>query len=185
MRIILLALLLGFFSNSVFSQEQQDTIHKKKIDFSIFDNSKCPTKFFISTNSGIYNTPLGLRVGFMRRTGFYVGARFGQGIMFDYGGSGEGSGEYQTGTTNLFSVTGGLIAPLYVKNSFSLHTFFGAGYGEWFPKRRESWTQGGYELEFGFMTTYKRVMLNFSANMLNGNKTYATWDATVGIGYRF
>ena len=35
------------------------------------------------------------------------------------------------------------------------------------------------------MTSYKNIMFNVTANMLDGYKTYATWDFTVGLGYRF
>lgn len=42
-----------------------------------------------------------------------------------------------------------------------------------------------YELEGGFMVSYKRLMLNLGTNVLNGYKTYATWDFTAGLGYRF
>lgn len=34
------------------------------------------------------------------------------------------------------------------------------------------------------MTSYNSYMINISANMLGGYKTYATWDFTVGLGYR-
>ncbi|MFA6402500.1 MAG: hypothetical protein WCX31_12905 [Salinivirgaceae bacterium] len=179
MRNIILLFFVLLLVNPGYSQEA-----KSKPDeyyYNMFSCKDCYKKFFASTNSGIYNTPLGVRVGFFCQTGAYIGARFGHGVMYDF----DPYNSEKTKETNLISVTTGLIKPIYIKNTFSLHAFIGAGYGNWWPEIREGWTTDGYEIEGGFMTSYQRFLLNISANVLNGYKTYATWDFTAGLGYRF
>jgi hypothetical protein len=167
-------LILSFTSISIFGMAQQT----QEKSYNIFDCKDCNNKFFISTNSGVLNTPIGLRVGFLCKTGAYIGTRFGEGKVYS-------PQTDQTKKTDLFSVTAGLIKPVFIKNRFSIHAFVGGGYGQWWDYRRDSWTKAGGELEGGLMVSYKRVMLNFSANVLLGEKTYATGDATIGLGYRF
>lgn len=168
-------LILGLLFNYGFSQESNSSHNSCKI----FNCKDCSNKYFIATNSGIKNTPVGIRIGFLCKTGAYIGTRFGKGDLY------HSDSDFSTTETTLFSITAGLIKPLFIKNDFSIRVFLGAGYGRWWHYRWERWTKEGCEIEGGLMTSYKRLMLNVSANMLDGYKTYATWDFTVGLGYRF
>lgn len=175
MKRTLILLILGLVFNYGFSQEQQNIDNS----YNMFDCKGFNNKFFIASNSGIKNTPLGIRIGFLCRTGAFIGTRFGQGELY------HSDSDYSTSTTTLFSITAGLIKPVYIQNDFGIHVFVGAGYGQWWPTRWEGWTKDGYEVEGGLITSYKRVIIILSTNMLNGYKTYATWDFTAGLGYRF
>lgn len=181
MKKITIILILGLIANSGFSQESKSSDTKPSYNaFSnVFTCKDCMNKYFIATNSGVLNTPIGVRVGFLCKTGAYLGTRFGKGEVY------HSDTDFTTTKTNLFSITTGLIKPVFIKNNFSVHAFAGAGYGQWWKYRWERWTKEGIEIEAGLMTSYKRCMINVSANMLNGSKTYATWDFTVGVGYRF
>ena len=176
MKRIFLFLILGLLFGSGFSQESKIDNNNTHNIFSCKDYNN---KYFIASNSGINNTPIGLRVGFLCKTGAYIASRFGSGELY------HSDSDLDTTKTTLFSVTAGLIKPVYIHNNFSIHAFVGAGYGQWWSFRWEKWTREGYEVEGGLMTSYKRFMLNLSANMLDGYNTYATWDFTVGLGYRF
>jgi len=167
-------LFLGLISSCGFAQESNISN-----SYNMFSCNNCSNKFFISSNSGIRNTPVGIKFGFICKTGAYIGTRFGKGELYN------SDSDLSTIKTNLFSITAGLIKPVYIKNNFSLHVFAGVGYGQWWSYRWERWTREGYELEGGFMISYKRLMLNIGTNVLNGYKTYATWDFTTGLGYRF
>jgi len=177
MKTFILALLTLILINPIFSQDSISASQNNS--FNIFDCTNCDDKLFVSTNSGVDATPFGIRIGFLCKTGAYVGTRFGKGKVYNLGT------DQTTTETNLFSITAGLIKPVYIKNEFSTYAFLGAGYGQWWEYRYDSWTKDGYEIEGGLMISYKRFMLNMSANVLNGYKTYAAWDFTVGIGYRF
>lgn len=174
MKRIVLILNLGFITILGFAQESQ----KSTNNYNLFNCKDCNDKYFISTNSGVLNTPIGLRIGFLCKTGAYIGSRFGKGEVYSIQTD-------ITKKTNLYSITAGLIKPVFIQNKFSIYAFLGGGYGQWWDYRWESWTKGGGEIEGGLMISYKKVMLNFSANVLMGEKTYATGDATVGLGYRF
>ena len=130
--------------------------------YSLFDCRGCGNKYFLATNSAVKNTALGIRAGFLCRTGAYVGTRFGRGKVYN-----NESDLTTTGTT-LFSITGGLIKQVYTRDNFGLFVFAGAGYGQWWEYRRESWTKEGYELEAGIMISCKRLMINLGANRLDG-----------------
>jgi hypothetical protein len=174
MKRIVLILNLGYISIVGFAQDAQ----RYSANYSLFNCHDCNNKYFVSTNSGILNTPVGLRIGFLCKTGAYIGSRFGKGEIY--------SVETDiTKKTTLYSVTAGLIKPVLIHNKFSIHAFLGGGYGQWWDYRWLNWTKGGGEIEGGLMISYKKVMLNLSANILMGEKTYATGDATVGLGYRF
>ena len=175
MKKVFFILVLGLVFNYGFSQESKSSNNS----CIIFNCKDCSNKYFIATNSGIKNTPIGIRFGFLCKTGAYIGTRFGKGDLY------HSDSDFSTTKTTLFSITAGLIKPLFVRNDFSFHIFLGAGYGQWWHFRWERWTKEGYEIEGGLMTSYKRFMLNVSANMLDGYKTYATWDFTIGLGYRF
>jgi hypothetical protein len=170
-----LLLILGLVFDCGFSQETSQNNNS----YNLFKCKDCNNKYFIATNSGIRNTPVGIRFGFLCKTGAYIGTRFGKGQVY------HSESDLSTTETNLFSVTAGLIKPIYTQNNFNVHAFLGAGYGQWWQYRWERWTKKGYEIEGGFMTSYKKIMFNVSANMLGGYNTYATWDFTVGLGYRF
>jgi len=175
MKRTILLLILGFIFDSGFSQELKSNCNS----YNIFSCKDCSNKYFIATNSGIKNTPLGIRFGFLCKTGAYIGTRFGKGELYH-------TERYSDTTkTTLFSITGGLIKPIFIQNDFSVHVFLGAGYGHWWHYRWQMWTKDGYEIEGGLMTSYKRFMLNVSTNMLDGPKTEPTMDFTVGLGYRF
>jgi hypothetical protein len=174
MKKVILILNLGLISLLGYAQGSQNNTN----NYNLFSCKDCTDKFFVSTNSGILNTPVGLRIGFLCKTGAYIGSRFGRGEVYDMPAD-------KTTGTNLYSITAGLIKPVFIKNRFNVYAFAGAGYGQWWKHRWTSWTKAGGELEGGLMVSYRRIMLNMSANVLMGEKTYATGDATVGLGYRF
>lgn len=169
----LMILLALFIFKSGFSQYPRNNK-----TFNLFSCTDCKDITYIATNSGVKNTPFGLRVGFLCKTGMYIGTRFGEGTVY-----GDITGN--STKTTLFSITLGLSKPIIIQKSFSMYYFFGGGYGQWWKSRREYWTKEGYELEGGLMFSYKKLMLNLSANMLDGQNAYATWDYTVGVGFRF
>ena len=146
--------------------------------FNMFSCKNCKNKLFITSNSGIRATPFGLRIGFLCKTGAYLGTRFGQGKVYN-------NFNQITYKTNLFSITGGFIKPIFINNNFSSYIFIGGGYGQWWKNQWTSWSKNGYEVEGGLSFSFKKIMLNLSTNMLGAYKTYATWDFTVGLGYRF
>lgn len=168
-----LVLILSSLFHSGFSQ---DPVNNN--NYNLFDCKGCNHKYFVSTSSGIRDTPIGIKFGIICRTGAYVGIRFGSGEI------NPSDGGNSTKTT-LFSITGGITEPVYINNDFNIYAFLGGGYGQWWPYRWEGWTREGYEIEGGFIISYKRFLLNLGTNMLDGYKTYATWDFTVGLGYRF
>ncbi len=161
------ALIMGF----CVAQESNSNNEK----YNLFSCKNAKNKYFVMTSSGVSNTPIGFKVGFLCNTGAYIGSRFGKGEVE----------ALTTEDTNLFSITAGLIRPVYVGKTTAIHMFAGAGYGQWWKSRRDHWTKEGYEIEAGLMISIHRFMFNIGGNVLNGNKTYATYDLTVGIGYRF
>jgi hypothetical protein len=134
-------------------------------------------EFFISTNSGILNTPIGLKIGFIANPGVYVGFRHGIGKVYN------SDSNLTTNATNLFSVTGGINKPLIMKGNFKLVGQFGAGYGQWWDFRWERWTKSGLELEAGLMVQKKNFLFSITGNLLAGDRTYPTGDLCLGIGY--
>jgi hypothetical protein len=160
------------------SQAQEASSAPEYNAFKAFRCENCTYKYFVSSNTGVFNTPFGYKIGFFGKTGGYLGARFGSGQVHNW--------ETDVKTReNLFSFTAGLIRPLYVKNNVGIHAYLGAGYGQWFNNRRDSWTKSGYEIETGLMISYKRIMLSFGGAVLDGSRAYPKWDGTVGIGVRF
>lgn len=157
----------------------QDVAARRNFNaFTSFRCRDCSEKYFISTNSGVLHTPLGVRVGFLGMKGAYLGGRFGNGTVYH--------AENNTTTdTKLFSVTAGLMLPIFIQNRFSIHTFFGGGYGQWFDKRWTTWAKSGVEVEGGLMVSYKHVALSFGGTVLDTERMYATGDATMGLGVRF
>lgn len=177
-----LVLFFSFFliSGSGFSQdlnnENQDSV---KYSYNLFNCRGHDDKYFVAANIGVKQTMVGLRFGFLCKTGAYIGTRFGRGEVY------HNETDLTTTKTTLFSVTGGLIMPVYIQNKFSLYAFAGGGYGQWWNFRWESWTKEGYELEAGLMISYSRVIINLGANRLDGYRAHSTFDFTVGLGYRF
>ncbi len=147
-------------------------------DYNLFSCKDCINKYFVSTNSGVLNTPFGYKVGFLCKTGAYIGTRLGTGRVYQIESN-------STSKTTLISVTAGIIRPVFIKDKFSMYAFIGGGYGQWWGYRWERWTKSGVEIEAGLMISHKRVILSLGANMLTGQKTYATGDGTIGLGYRF
>ena len=109
----------------------------------------------------------------------FIGTRFGRGEVF------HDETDSTTSKTTLFSLTGGLIIPVYIKNKLSIYASAGVGYGQWWDYRFESETKEGYELEAGLMISYNRLMINLSANRLDGVLADSKFDFTIGLGYRF
>jgi hypothetical protein len=177
MKSLALVFFIGLLSLSGFAQDSTNNESNYNV-FSSFRCKDCKEKYFVSTNSGLLHTPLGLRIGFLGKKGFYLGGRYGEGTIYQ-------SETQVTTKGKLFSITTGLILPIYIKNRFSVHTYLGAGYGEWFDKRWDTWTKSGIEVEGGFMVSYKKISLSFGATVLNGERTYAMGDGTLGLGIRF
>lgn len=108
MRSAILIFLVLFLFNPGFSQDTKP--RQDDYTYNMFSCKDCYRKFFVSTNSGINNTPIGIRFGFFCQTGAYLGTRFGHGEMY-------GFDQYypeKTKKTNLFSITTGLIKPIYI-----------------------------------------------------------------------
>jgi len=157
-------------STTLFAQEE-------KTDYTIFNPNKVKKEFFITTNSGVLNTPVGLKIGFVGNPGLYLGVRHGIGEVY------HSDSDLTTTNTNLFSFTVGTNFPLIKKNDFKLIGQVGAGYGEWWDFRWERWTTSGAEFEGGLMLQKKNFLFNISGNVLVGSKTYATGDLCVGVGF--
>src|SRR6478609_8018137 len=108
MKKLTLAVLLVFFFLSGFAQDSTTNNN----DFNLFNSFKCKDcsyRYFVSTNSGLLHTPVGLRVGFLGKKGFYLGGRYGNGTTYH-------PETNSTTKTPLFSITTGLILPIYIKN---------------------------------------------------------------------
>ena len=174
--LVIIILVLSFIGVNAQSSESADTT---KNSYSIFDCNDFTKNYFIMSNSGIRYTPYGLKVGFACKTGMYLGFRYGKGELY------HSETSLDTTNTNLFSITGGIIKPIIIKDKFNLSIQVGAGYGQWWDYRWERWTKEGYELEGGFLIAYDKVIITLTFNMLDGYKTYATHDFSIGIGYRF
>jgi hypothetical protein len=146
-------------------------------DYSIFNPKKYKKEYFIATNSGVLNTPVGLKIGFISHPGLYVGFRHGIGEVYN------SDSDFTTNGTNLYSITAGINKPLIIKGDFKLIAQLGAGYGQWWAFRWERWTRSGYELEAGLMIQKNNFLFNITGNFLDGGRTYPTGDLCLGIGY--
>ena len=140
----------------------------------------CPqSHFFITSNSGVFHTPIGFKIGYGGKIGVYFGARFGNGLV------------YRSITTltvdqkTLISVTGGITASIFDKGDFNLSFQIGGGYGQWWDYVWEDWTNDGYEIETGVLLSYKNFISTISYNFLDGKNRYSTHDLSLGVGYRF
>ena len=134
-------------------------------------------EFFIATNSGVLNTPIGLKVGFIANPGVYVGVRHGIGEVYN------SDSDLTTNAVNLYSITGGINRPFFTKGDFKLIGQLGIGYGQWWDYRWERWTNSGVEVEGGLMIQKGNFLFNITGNYLTGDRTYATGDLCLGIGY--
>lgn len=146
-------------------------------NYSIFNPKNDKKEFFISTNSGVFCTPVGLKIGFISNPGVYVGFRHGIGEVYN------SDSDFATNATNLYSITAGINKPLIIEGNFKLIAQLGAGYGQWWDFRWERWTNSGYELEGGLMILKNNFIFNISGNLLHGTRTYPTGDLCLGIGY--
>lgn len=151
----------------------------KNENYSIFNPTHMKKEFFISSNSGVLNTPIGVKIGYLCNPGLYVGFRYGKGKIYN------SDSDMKTISSDLFSLTGGINKPLIIKNDFKLVAQLGIGYGQWWDYRWERWTKSGYEIECGLMLQKKNFLLNMTGNLLDGSKTYAKGDFCLGIGYVF
>jgi len=180
MKNLVLFLSLLLVCSSGFSQEleikSQDSV---KYSYNLFDCRGWGDKYFLAANIGVKQTMLGLRAGFLCKIGAYIGTRFGRGDVY------HNETDLTTTKTTLFSITGGIIIPVYLQDKFGLYAFVGGGYGQWWHFRWETWTKEGYELEAGLMISYNRFMLNLAANRLDGYLAHSTFNYTIGLGYRF
>jgi hypothetical protein len=164
-------LLIGFvFPGIVWAQEN-------KVNYSVFNPTHMKKEFFITTNSGVLNTPVGLKIGFLCNPGLYVGFRHGIGKVY------HSDSDRTTTMTHLFSATSGMNLPLIMKNDFKLVAQVGAGYGKWWSYRWERWTSSGVEFEGGLMVQKKNFLFNITGNLLAGSKTYPTGDLCAGVGF--
>ncbi len=148
-------------------------------DYTIFNPTQMKKEFFITSNSGTLNTPIGIKIGYISNPGLYLGFRYGKGKVYN------SDSNLETVSSNLYSIVGGVTKPLIIKNDFKLIAQLGLGYGQWWDYRWERWTKSGYEIEAGLMVQKRRFLLNLTGNLLNGNKTYATGDFCIGVGYVF
>jgi hypothetical protein len=136
-----------------------------------------PRDFFITTNSGVLNTPMGLKIGFVSRPGLYLGIRTGIGEVY------HSDSDLTTTQTTLYSFTTGFNLPVFSKGDFTLIAQFGAGFGHWWSYRWERWTATGFELEGGLMARKKNFLFNITGNVLAGEKTYPAGDLCLGVGF--
>lgn len=146
-------------------------------DHAALKSKKFPQEFFISTNSGVLNTPIGLKIGFVSNPGLYIGFRHGIGEVYN------SDSDLTTNSTNLYSFTAGINKPLIVRGDFKLIAQLGVGYGQWWGFRWERWTKSGYELEGGLMLQKSNFIFNITGNFLDGDRTYPTGDVCLGVGY--
>jgi len=173
-------ILTFFLFGGIFTFAQND--NEKQIQeeaYNIFSCGKSKKHLFITTNSGLRYTPLGIKIGYGCKTGFYLGTRLGTGEVY------HSDTDHSTSKTTILSITGGLTRALIINKKFNLSFQLGGGYGTWWDYRWERWTNEGYEIEAGFLISYSHIIMTLTYNFLDGYKTYATHDFSLGIGYRF
>jgi hypothetical protein len=139
-------------------------------------------KYFISTNSGLLNTPIGFRVGVLNKKGCYIGTRFGKGYKYE---DDAFSPAMKVTEATLFSATAGLILPISIRNNFKVHTYLGIGYGKWFDRPSKNGQTVGGEFEGGLILSYQKLMINLGGNVLAGDGNSPKGDLTLGVGFRF
>jgi len=177
MKYIILAILL--LSEILIFAQDNNKIQAQEEVYNVFSCGQFKKHFFITTNSGILSTPLGIKIGYGCKTGFYIGTRLGTGEIY------HSDSDYTTSKKTTFSITGGLTRALIINKKFSLSFQLGGGYGTWWDFRWERWTSEGYEIEAGFLISYNHIITTITFNILDGYKAYATHDLSLGVGYRF
>ena len=150
-----------------------------KDHYTVFNPNGMEKEFFMSANSGILKTPVGIKIGYICNPGLYLGLRFGKGSVYN------SDSDLRTIPASLFSITAGITKPLIIDNDFKLVMQLGLGYGEWWDFRWERWTKSGIEGEGGIMLQKKRLLFSVTGNVLTGDRTYPTGDFCLGIGYVF
>jgi hypothetical protein len=173
----LLILFCLVFSTALMAQVSPTDSSGENAKYTIFNPKHMKKEFFITTNSGVLKTPIGLKIGFLSNPGLYVGVRHGIGRVF------HSDTDQTTSDTHLFSATTGINLPMIINGNFKLVAQLGAGYGQWWQHRWERWTKSGVEFEGGLMIQKKSFLFNITGNMLTGSKTYATGDICVGVGF--
>lgn len=138
-------------------------------------------RYFISTNSGLQNTPVGFRIGVLDRMGGYIGARFGKGNKYEE----DRFNNVEVTEATLFAASVGLIFPIHIRNTTKFHTYCGIGYGKWFDRLSKSGQTMGVEVEGGFMLSYRKLMVSLGGVLLTGDGNSPRGDMTVGVGFRF
>lgn len=83
-------------------------------DYTIFNPTHMKKEFFITTNSGVLNTPIGIKIGYVSNPGLYLGFRYGKGKIYN------SDSNLETISSNLYSIVGGITKPLIIKNDFKL-----------------------------------------------------------------
>jgi hypothetical protein len=136
-------------------------------------------QFFISSNSGVFNTPIGIKMGYTCNPGLYLGFRKGKGKIYN------SDSDLKTVNSNLYSIVGGINKPLFIRGDFKLFAQLGLGYGQWWDYRWERWTKSGYEIECGLLIQKNKLLINLTGNLLNGHYAYSTGDLCLGLGYAF
>ena len=149
----------------------------EEIHYNVFNPYHMKKEWFVTTNSGVFSTPIGIKVGFISNPGIYLGVRTGIGQVY------HSDTDFRTVDTYLYSFTVGLTKPLIINGDFKLVAQLGAGYGQWWKYRWERWTKSGYEIEAGILIQKKSFLFNMTGNLLNGSRTYATGDLSIGIGF--
>jgi hypothetical protein len=167
--------LITFTFSLIFLAATSQTEENKS--YSVFNPKNMKREYFITTNSGVFSTPIGLKIGYISNPGLYVGFRHGIGKVYN------SDSDFTTNATGLFSITAGINKPLIIKKDFKLVAQLGAGYGQWYKFRWERWVKSGYEIEAGLMIQKKNFLFQASGNFLDAGRTYATGDLTLGIGY--
>lgn len=163
-------LVFSFISVFAFAQESEEE-----------DTAKGPYKYFIATNSGVFNTPVGVRIGVLEKMGGYIGVRFGKGNSYKE----DRFNHMEVEEATMFAATAGFIFPITYRHPFKVHAFFGLGYGKWFDRPSQNGQTMGGEFETGLMLSYRRVMLNMGGTLLTGDGNSPRGDMTLGVGLRF
>jgi hypothetical protein len=186
MRKLVTIIILGLSSFVGFAQEApggQDVSVGQEEPSNQEAEARKKGSYFISTNSGIQKTPVGIRFGVLNKVGAYLGTRFGKGYSYakDKGNANVVLSEEST----LVSVTAGLIFPISVQNKFGVHALTGVGYGKWFDRLSSNGQTVGGELELGVMLSVEKVLVTVGASALGGDGNGPIGDLTIGLGYRF
>jgi hypothetical protein len=173
MKTLFLVSLFILISTFAFSQESPD-------DGDTLTTIK-RSKFFIATNSGLKNTPFGLRIGLFDKVGGYIGTRFGSGHKYK---ENKILTSVKVTKTTLFGANAGFIFPIATQRAFKVHTFLGLGYGNWFDRLSKSGQTLGVDFEGGLILSYHKFMVNFGGNILMGDGNSPKSDINAGIGFK-